>query len=170
MHLRLRINARVLAYSKDKKVKIPRNRPEGPEGGRGIALLILDLVTRREWVVSTTPPPLYPRERPGTHCTGGYVGHRSCLDLCEKSRPERVSIPGPSSPYPVAIPTELSRSHWPTVRIWKETSTPAFLPSQTKHVKHSQAFWWTLILTSRPYRKQDNPYRKADRLSADKFF
>jgi hypothetical protein len=25
-------------------------------------------------VVSTTPRPLYPRERPGTHCTGGWVG------------------------------------------------------------------------------------------------
>jgi hypothetical protein len=23
-------------------------------------------------VVSTTPRPLYPRERPGTHCTGGF--------------------------------------------------------------------------------------------------
>jgi hypothetical protein len=29
------------------KVKVPRNRPEGPEGGRGIALLFLDLGTRR---------------------------------------------------------------------------------------------------------------------------
>jgi hypothetical protein len=28
------------------------------------ALLILDLSARREWVVSTTPRPLYPRERP----------------------------------------------------------------------------------------------------------
>ena len=26
------------------------------------------------WVVSSTPRPLYPRERPGTHCTGGWVG------------------------------------------------------------------------------------------------
>jgi hypothetical protein len=43
-------------------------------GGRGIALPILNLGTRRGWVVSTTPPPFYPRERPGTHCTGGWVG------------------------------------------------------------------------------------------------
>jgi hypothetical protein len=28
------------------------------------------------WVVSTTPQPLYPWERPGTHCTGGWVGER----------------------------------------------------------------------------------------------
>jgi hypothetical protein len=28
-------------------VKVPRNRPEGPKGGRGIALLFPDLGTRR---------------------------------------------------------------------------------------------------------------------------
>ena len=27
-------------------------------------------------------PPLYPRERPGTHCVGGWVGRRSGLDRC----------------------------------------------------------------------------------------
>jgi hypothetical protein len=53
------------------KIKVPRNRPEGPEGGRGIVLLFLDLGARRGWVVSTTPRPLYPWERLGTHCTGG---------------------------------------------------------------------------------------------------
>jgi hypothetical protein len=37
------------------------------------------------------------------------VGHRAGLDGCGKSRPYRVSIPGPSSPYRVATPTELSR-------------------------------------------------------------
>jgi hypothetical protein len=61
------------------KVKVTRNRPEGPEGGRGIALLFLDLGARRGWVVSTTPRPLYARERPGTHCTGGWVGPRAGL-------------------------------------------------------------------------------------------
>jgi hypothetical protein len=33
---------------------------QGPRGGRGIALLILNLGSRRGWVVSTTPRPLYP--------------------------------------------------------------------------------------------------------------
>jgi hypothetical protein len=32
------------------------------------------------WVVSTTPRPLYPRERLGTHCTEGWVGPRAGLD------------------------------------------------------------------------------------------
>jgi hypothetical protein len=71
--------------------------PKAQKGGRGIALLFLDLGTRRGWVVSTTPRPPYPRERPGTHCTGGWVGSRAGLDVCEKSRPHRDSIPGPSS-------------------------------------------------------------------------
>jgi hypothetical protein len=36
------------------------------------------------------------------------VGPRAGLDRCGKSRPHRDSIPGPSRPQPVAIPTELS--------------------------------------------------------------
>jgi hypothetical protein len=39
------------------KVKVPRNRPEGPEGVRVIAILFADLGARRRWVVSTTPRP-----------------------------------------------------------------------------------------------------------------
>jgi hypothetical protein len=59
------------------KLKVPHNRPEDPEEGRVVALLFLDLGTRRRWVVSTTPLPLYPQERPSTHCTGGWVGPRA---------------------------------------------------------------------------------------------
>src|SRR5215469_4623858 len=59
-------------------------------GSRGIALLILNLSTRRGWVVSTTPRPLYPRERPGTHCRGGWVGPRDGLDMSENSRPTGI--------------------------------------------------------------------------------
>jgi len=64
------------------------------------------------WVVNTTSRPPYPRERPGTHCIGGWVGPRAVLDWCGKSCRHRDSIPGPSSPYRVALPTELS---WPIV-------------------------------------------------------
>ena len=39
------------------------------------------------WVVNATLLPLYPRERPGTHCIGGWVGPRAGLDGCGKSRP-----------------------------------------------------------------------------------
>jgi hypothetical protein len=71
--------------------KSPHNRPpRAYRGSRGIDLLILTLGAIRGWVVSTTPRPLYPLERPGTHCTGGWVGPRAVLDLCEKSRPAGI--------------------------------------------------------------------------------
>jgi len=35
----------------------------------------------------------YPRERPGTHCTGGWVGPRAGLDWCGKSRLTRIRSP-----------------------------------------------------------------------------
>jgi len=43
--------------------------------GRGVGLLFHDHGTRR-WVSGQQHPPatLYPRERPGTHCTGGWGG------------------------------------------------------------------------------------------------
>ena len=75
-------------------------------GSRGIALPFHDHGTRRWWGQRHAPAAFYPRERPGTHCTGGYVGPRAGLDRCEKSRPHQDSIP---SPYPVAIRTEISR-------------------------------------------------------------
>ena len=39
-------------------------------------------------MVSSMPwPALYPRERPGTHCTGGWVGLRAGLDVRKISSP-----------------------------------------------------------------------------------
>jgi len=62
------------------------------------------------WLVNTTARPLYPWERPGTHCTGCWVGPRNGLDGCGKPSPHWDSIPGPSSPSRVAIRAELSWS------------------------------------------------------------
>jgi hypothetical protein len=56
---------------------------------RGIALSFLDPGARRGWLVSTTPRPLYSREKPVTHYAGGWMGSRVVLDVCEKSRPHR---------------------------------------------------------------------------------
>jgi len=39
------------------------------------------------WVFNVTPRPLYPRERPGTSCIGGWVSPRAGLDGCGKTRP-----------------------------------------------------------------------------------
>ena len=61
-------------------------------------------------VVNATPRPLNLRERPGTHCIGGWVGPSAGMDGCGKCRPHRDSIPGLSSPYRIAIPTELPGS------------------------------------------------------------
>ena len=45
------------------------------------------------WVVNDTPRPLYPRERAGTHCIGGWVGSRAGVDMRGKPRSLRESIP-----------------------------------------------------------------------------
>ena len=66
-------------------------------GSRGITLLFLDHSTRRGEESESRPVRFLPRERPGTHCTEGWVGPRADLDRCGKSRPHRDSIPGPSS-------------------------------------------------------------------------
>ena len=66
--------------------------------GRGIALLFYDRGTRRR--VSgqqQAPAALYPRERPGNHFTGGWVGLRVGLDGRKISSPPGFD-PGPSSP------------------------------------------------------------------------
>jgi hypothetical protein len=47
-------------------------------------------------VINTTLRPLYPRERPGTHCIGGWVGPRAGLDGCGKSCP--IGIRSPDRP------------------------------------------------------------------------
>jgi hypothetical protein len=72
---------------------VTRNRVGSPKGGRGITLHSPDLSAKRGWVVSTTPLSLYPRRRPGTHCTGGWVGHRDGLGVWETSRLSGIRSP-----------------------------------------------------------------------------
>ena len=43
-------------------------------------------------------PAALPRAGLCTHCIGGWLGPIVCLDGCVKPRPQRDSIPGPSSP------------------------------------------------------------------------
>ena len=45
------------------------------------------------WVANATSRPLYPRESPGNHCIGGWVGPRACLEGCGKSHPTRIQSP-----------------------------------------------------------------------------
>jgi len=67
-----------------------------------------NLGTRCRWVANATTRPLYPRNRLGTRCTGGWVGNRAGVDGCGKSRLHQDSILGPSSPLRVAIPAHRS--------------------------------------------------------------
>ena len=55
------------------------------------------------------PAALYPRERPGTHSTGGWVGHQGRSGQVRKISPP-IGIRSPDRPArsSVAIPTELS--------------------------------------------------------------
>ena len=93
------------------------------------------------WMVNDTHWPLYPRERDGTHCKGGWVGSRAGLDGCGKSRPTgirspdrparsqslyRLRYPGPNSlPLTFNIlhiyPFSNSISNWPTLHPHKKT-------------------------------------------------
>jgi len=45
------------------------------------------------WVVNVTPRPLYPWERPGTHCTGGWVGPGPVWMGAENLGPTRIRSP-----------------------------------------------------------------------------
>ena len=51
------------------------------------------------WVVNATPRPIYPQERPSTHCIGGWVGPKAGLDRCGKSHPQWIF--DPRTPQPV---------------------------------------------------------------------
>jgi hypothetical protein len=64
------------------------------------------------------PAAVYPRERSGTHCTGGWVGPRAGLDGQKISSPPGFD-PGQSSPYSVAIPTELPGPPYDILRVGK---------------------------------------------------
>ena len=78
---------------------LPLNWPRRPwRGIRVEPYFFFNLDSRLGWVVSATSRPLYPQERPGTHCIGGWVDPRAGLDGCGNSRPHWDSIPGPPSP------------------------------------------------------------------------
>jgi hypothetical protein len=81
------------------KVKVKVILEQATEAQRCSCTLSLTSALHGGWVVSTTPRPLYPRERPGTHCTGGLGGPPGAVWTgAENHAPHRDSIPGPSSP------------------------------------------------------------------------
>jgi len=99
-------NTQIIVYfpihihlKKGTKVKFSRFRPGVAQRvGRDIALLFHDRGTRRGLSGQQhVPAALYPRERPGTHFTGGWVGLRVGLDGRKISSPPGFD-PGPSNP------------------------------------------------------------------------
>jgi hypothetical protein len=88
----------------------PRTGHEVPKGEqRYSSTLSLTSALDVDGWSTTRPGRFTPRERPGTICTGRWVVSSACLDGCGNSRLHRDSIPGPSCPLRIAIPTELSR-------------------------------------------------------------
>ena len=82
------------------------------------------------------PPAPYPRERPGTHCTGGWVVFRAGLDWCGKSRP--TGIRSPDRP---ARRQSLYRLRYPahiTVFLIQISVSCAFAAHSTGHIPCKQ--------------------------------
>jgi hypothetical protein len=107
-------------------------------------------------VVSFTPLPLY--TQPRTHWIGSWVCPRDGPDDVEKRKilyptGTRTPTPQSSSPYPVAIPTELSRLlHWTkSYFLWSQLSR--WLPSF--HVR-KEADTVSETLSSLEYRTMHN--------------
>ena len=96
------LSANMFSYSLQvtQKIKFPPLRATmALRAGKGIALPNLRPRHWR-WGLGSAPTPgrSTPEERPGTHCTGGWVNPRAGLDGCGKTLPYQDSIPGPSSP------------------------------------------------------------------------
>jgi len=80
------------------KVKVTPEQITKAQRGLEVQLYSFFNLAARLGVVNATPRPLYPRQRPGTHCIGGWVDLRAGLDGCGISHPHWDSIPGPSRP------------------------------------------------------------------------
>ena len=94
--------------------------------------------------------PLYPWERPGTHCIGGWVGPITGLDGCRKSHP-------PAGFEPWAIQPEASRYtdwiSWPTVSYPSvaTVSSPCCNCIENKCPVWKQPSWALNILWRQPW-------------------
>ena len=73
------------------------------------------------WVINVTPRPLYARERPGTPCTGRWVGPKAGLDGCGKSRPPPVFDPRTFQPVVSctdwANPAPIRATNWNKIKL-----------------------------------------------------
>ena len=80
-------NSEVVTGKGEGKV-LPRTDHEGPEGKQMCSSTFPSTSALDGGGWSTPRPGRFtPRERPGTHCIGGWVGPRADLDRCGKSCP-----------------------------------------------------------------------------------
>jgi len=94
-------------------------------GSRGITLLFLDHGTRKGWGVGVVrsrrhaPAALYPRERSGTHCTGGWMGPGPVWTGAENLAPTGIWPPDhpacSQSLYRLSYPANSARK----CKMWK---------------------------------------------------
>ena len=125
----------------------------------------LDGVGGQRHALAALPP-----GKPGTNCIRGWVGPRTGLDGWGKSCPHRDSIPRPSSPYRVAIPTELSLPTYTSltqllnhkikqisITMWKKRWQNLSVISKTCHPQ--EAAWVTCALGPISSHTQCNPRR-----------
>ena len=88
----------------------PKDKAEAPEGEQMYSSTLPSTsALDGGWVVSATPRQLYPWERTGTRCIGGWVGPRAGLDGCGKSRPP----PGFDSRTVQSVASPLYRLSYP---------------------------------------------------------
>jgi len=112
-------------------------------GSRGITLLFLDHGTRRgEGSASRPPPALYPRERPGTHCIGGWVGPRVGLDRCGKYRPTEIRSPDRPAPSQSLYRLSYPRKMYSNIKILNLRSS---LQARDQAHAHTKLEWYIYI-------------------------
>ena len=93
-----------MVISKVKVKVVPLHSMEACRGSRDIVPLILNLGTTWRQVFNFIPWHLATGENPSTHCTGGWVGPGTCLDILEKRKifflwwdfNSKISSPWPS--------------------------------------------------------------------------
>ena len=107
--------------------------------------LALDGGSGQSHALATLPP----RRRPGTRCTGGWVGCKTGLDGCRKSHTYWALIPRPSTPQWIAILTMLSRTmqRLGNIKKWRNVfiivtnyyRTYRKMLSHNEHKQHAQS-------------------------------
>jgi len=103
-----------------------------------------------KWVVKATPRPFYPRERPGTHCIGGWVGPRAGLDGGGK-----ISLPPGFDPRTVQ-PVASRYTDCAIPALQSSSQTSSFL-STTVHYTNNWS-WYKL-----PVKFKINKHRVTDK-------